>query len=553
MRKINEIIYIFEGILYDDRTKIESPLDYILDLLSKDIEFKDLARNLNGQFNLLIIDFKKNEAVLISDRFALHPLYYFISEKRIVITTSMYLASRQLEHKLPDFKAFSHLLLYGNLVEGETYFSNIRRLKSGEILEININTTKIKIQKYFSFVFKKANKFAFNSFTEKLHKYWIDAIERRIADKSKIICQLSGGYDSRLNIATVDKIKNNKNITCCSETHTMVNPNLKDLKVANRVMKKLRNSFKRLIIHFCKKDKKRVIYDFKDLVRNICLHYTVLRGEILLAERLGNYNCPLLSGILIGELLGGQFCLNKVFTRAEDSFQYFLKYKASNNYKDNEKFINFTNMLSYKDLKDEYLTFLEKSENKTLKEKHFEMLAYIKGIGQRPDSLRVLSKKFEILLPIMDKNVIETILKGDINWICERKTHIEILRKINKRLANMRVDWAILPLNYPKILKKISKKFHSLLNIIKMRLMKNNFIRKKIFHLITYSDIIQEDEELWKYITKIISTPSAIEGKIFITEKIRKNIRQYIAGQNRNDSLFEAYLFIKMIDLVYFD
>jgi asparagine synthase (glutamine-hydrolysing) len=154
----------------------------------------------NGMFAIVILDVRLQKVVLIRDRAGVKPLYWYQNNGLFMFASEL-----KSFHEHPQFvkelnkDALALYLQYGYIPQPHTIFNHTYKLKAGYTLEVDLQTQKIKENKYWD-VFDCYNQPKINineheaiEETERLLK---SACEYRMVSDVPVGVFLSGGYDS---------------------------------------------------------------------------------------------------------------------------------------------------------------------------------------------------------------------------------------------------------------------------------------------------------------------------------------------------------------------
>lgn len=155
---------------------------------------------LNGMFAIVIYDKKSNKLIFIRDRAGVKPLYYYKKDGLILFSSEL-----KSFHKNPYFKkeinkdSLSLYLQFGYIPEPHSIFVNCHKLKAGHYLELNIQNSELKINKYWDvldFYNKPKLDISQGKAIEKTEELLRSSFEYRMVSDVPVGVFLSGGYDS---------------------------------------------------------------------------------------------------------------------------------------------------------------------------------------------------------------------------------------------------------------------------------------------------------------------------------------------------------------------
>ena len=154
----------------------------------------------NGMFAIAIFDSKNQTLTLIRDRAGVKPLYWYQSGGLFMFASEL-----KSFHQHPDFqKELNHdglalFLQYGYIPQPHTIFNYTHKLEAGHLLQLNIQSSELCIEKYWDVIdcynqpkLDISEQEAMDE-TERLLK---SACEYRMVSDVPVGMFLSGGYDS---------------------------------------------------------------------------------------------------------------------------------------------------------------------------------------------------------------------------------------------------------------------------------------------------------------------------------------------------------------------
>lgn len=168
----------------------------------------------NGMFAMAIYDNKLDKLTLIRDRAGVKPCYYYFNDGLFLFSSEIKSFHKNIYFKKDINKdSVAQYLHHGYILEPCSIFENTFKLKSGNYLEIDIRSQRIKQVEYWSLgeSFKKS-KYDLSeseaiSETDKLLK---SACEYRMISDVPSGIFLSGGYDSSAVAALLQTNRSNK-------------------------------------------------------------------------------------------------------------------------------------------------------------------------------------------------------------------------------------------------------------------------------------------------------------------------------------------------------
>lgn len=173
-----------------------------------DFEGISFVSKLRGQFSIFYFDKKNNKQFLIRDRVGQKPLYYAISDSKLIFGSNLSSVKKLLKTSSIDIHQINNYLKYGIIGGRKTLYKEIFKVLPAEIVEVELsNKVSIKRIIYWDITTKVDNLIFdeiefFNIFSE--------AVELRLAADVPIANFLSGGLDSTSIVKNM--YEKNKNI-----------------------------------------------------------------------------------------------------------------------------------------------------------------------------------------------------------------------------------------------------------------------------------------------------------------------------------------------------
>lgn len=172
---------------------------------------KQMVHHFIGFFSIAIFDKLDKKLFLIRDRFGVKPMYWYQKEDLFLFASEL---KSFHEHpyfdKQIDQQSVALFLKKGFIHQPFSIYENVKKLKSGNILELDA-TGKISIESYWSaqnvFSQTKLLKGSESELIEGLESILKDSFEKRMVSDVPVGVFLSGGFDSTLVAALLQKQK----------------------------------------------------------------------------------------------------------------------------------------------------------------------------------------------------------------------------------------------------------------------------------------------------------------------------------------------------------
>ena len=185
---------VIKGIIFNIQTKIPNvDFDKLLGhFLNEEIEnFNDYE----GSFALAAWDAKKKKAWVVNDQASMMNLYFGEHEKGLYVTTNALSLARSLGLKLDPY-AVQQLLVRIETLAPASMFSGLQRMNIGE--HICYKNKMVVLQKHWSGYEATKEYHNINEAANAIASKVVDRLSRFASNKVPLLCDLTGGYDSRL-------------------------------------------------------------------------------------------------------------------------------------------------------------------------------------------------------------------------------------------------------------------------------------------------------------------------------------------------------------------
>lgn len=302
--------------------KINNDAEFVLHLYEE--RGLNFVNNLNGSFVCAIWDEKDNRLVIVNDRYGLRPLYYTELANQFVFSCEVKpITCFPGFRKEINLRAIPDLLAFGSMLGENTLFEGIFLMPSGSIMVYQDG--KLTINKYWDFEYiENYPKRAMGDYCEELNYLFGQSIKRQLKGSFRIGVPLSGGLDSRVVSAYIQKEH------MPFSTYTYGAKGYYDYRFAKRVARVLKTDH-----HFYETRGEYIPCDYKDSLEltngllDICD-----TQQIILPKRINN-GCEVLYIGFFGDVLfGGSNIREDILNLRDDeklpeliynSFSYFIK------------------------------------------------------------------------------------------------------------------------------------------------------------------------------------------------------------------------------------
>jgi len=175
---------------------------------------KDCLNKLNGMFSFAIWDSLEKELFAARDRFGVKPFYYSLKDSQLTFASEIKSLRSGLNIDTPSLKVWANYFAYGTYGEpNETFFEDIFQLPAGHYL--NYSEGDLTLTKWYHFA-ENVENIKISDDLEETKKTYLELLQNSISLRFRadvpVGFNLSGGVDSSLLLALVNKSQNNKHI-----------------------------------------------------------------------------------------------------------------------------------------------------------------------------------------------------------------------------------------------------------------------------------------------------------------------------------------------------
>jgi len=175
----------------------------------------ELFKQLDGVFTITIYDKSKEKLYLVRDRVGVQPLYFYDYQDTLIYGNHL----KDFYHvptftKKIDKQALAVYLNYGYVLQPYTIFEHTHKVKAGHYVSYDLKTRDWQQKPYWSLEScydEKKIYFDEKEIISTVEDILLKSIAKRIDEKETIATALSGGYDSSIVTAILQK-KTPKNI-----------------------------------------------------------------------------------------------------------------------------------------------------------------------------------------------------------------------------------------------------------------------------------------------------------------------------------------------------
>ncbi len=196
---LNEIVKLFK---YKSKTFSELLIDAYIDN-----NLETVLSKIDGIYSAILYDKKKLK--FISDRYGMKPLYIWnnndcfawVSELKALLPFKAFIPIINIQ----AIKCFMDL---GHLIGEITWFKDVKLMNASSVITYSLEKRKVVEEKrYWKWSSIKPQNITFNEAVIQLGKLLERAVRKRVNIDKKLGVSISGGLDSRLNLAIIDQIE----------------------------------------------------------------------------------------------------------------------------------------------------------------------------------------------------------------------------------------------------------------------------------------------------------------------------------------------------------
>jgi asparagine synthase (glutamine-hydrolysing) len=171
-----------------------------------------------GMFSYSIYDIENNLIYIVRDRAGVKPLYYYFSDGLLLFGSEL----KSFHHhpsfkKNLDYNSVGNFLQYGYIPTPHTIFQNTFKVKPGHYLRVDLNRQEISEQTYWdlSDYYRHQSAISYPEALSSVEEILTSACNYRMVSDVPVGVFLSGGYDSSLVTALIQKEQTQKLKTFC--------------------------------------------------------------------------------------------------------------------------------------------------------------------------------------------------------------------------------------------------------------------------------------------------------------------------------------------------
>lgn len=211
----HDLVVVFNGEIYnfkEIRTTLETKGHTFTSQSDTEViihAYREYGENcvdhFRGMFAIAIYDKNLDKVFLIRDRLGIKPMYYYIDDEQLLFASEIKPILTVLDRKPSvNISALDFYISVGYVPGQDTLFNNIQKLEPGHTLSFENNT--ITIKQYWDLENSSANNIEFEQAMIEFERIVTESIKLRLQSDVPLGAFLSGGLDSSVIVALMDKL-----------------------------------------------------------------------------------------------------------------------------------------------------------------------------------------------------------------------------------------------------------------------------------------------------------------------------------------------------------
>lgn len=211
IKVVNHNLYtiLIEGKIYNkDIKELEIELIEIAELINQNnysTKISQWLKNTDGDYIIYMINNNNNDIYVLNDIFGRLPLYYFFTEKGIIISRYLRFIVRTNGDFNFNMLGIAQFLLLGYMLGKHTILQNTYHLRPASLIKIESGKVNVEVLHNFNFEVKSNQDNRFEDNMKTLSTLFTEASVNRINPSGKNIVAISGGLDSRAVVSCMNK------------------------------------------------------------------------------------------------------------------------------------------------------------------------------------------------------------------------------------------------------------------------------------------------------------------------------------------------------------
>ncbi len=213
----DNLILMFSGDIYDykkDEARLKD-MGYKIKNRSEFMLFaymeygSSFLKGLNGNFAFALYDRNKHDLLLANDSFGIYPLFVYDMDDICIFCSDYEAITRYRKFdRTMDNDAIAQYFVFGLPLDDRTFFRYIRNLSPGSLM--NISESSTESERYDELDIRIEKDKSIDYFAEKISIVFRKAVQDRVKDRENLVCELSGGADTRLVLSCLSRSQRRK-------------------------------------------------------------------------------------------------------------------------------------------------------------------------------------------------------------------------------------------------------------------------------------------------------------------------------------------------------
>jgi asparagine synthase (glutamine-hydrolysing) len=168
----------------------------------------NFIEKINGWFSGVVVDLRRQIAILFNDRYGLGRIYYHFDNDKFYFASEAKSLLKTLPHlRHIDFKSLGETFNFGCALQNRTLFSYVSLLPGGSMWTIS-GQHEVRKDRYFNIEdWENQPVLSETNFYDKLKEIFPEILERYFVGKQNIGISLTGGLDGRMIMAWANRPK----------------------------------------------------------------------------------------------------------------------------------------------------------------------------------------------------------------------------------------------------------------------------------------------------------------------------------------------------------
>lgn len=160
---------------------------------------EDCVRRFNGMFAFAVHDPRRRRVLAARDPFGIKPLYIWADGRRTALASEIKAFLRHPDFRAePEMAALRDYAFFQYVLNGETFFRGVRKIRPGHFLSIDADTGTERLVKYWEPDFTVRASCTEERCVEELRMLLHDSVRLQLRSDVPLGATLSGGLDSSL-------------------------------------------------------------------------------------------------------------------------------------------------------------------------------------------------------------------------------------------------------------------------------------------------------------------------------------------------------------------